>query len=239
MNSVVLVLWHLMQLHDVNEASLGPLLAPLRSLKAGLRFSVTDMISWRGIIRSWFEHANTGLASQQDSAHFLEHLTQAGLPLFNVGWHSVNVDGALADQGLPPLRLELNSDLQDSLDLWHRGLHTSVVTCAPAFLYVQLARYDASGSKLAHPVLLQPYQEVRIPCMCQGEIVPTGYKLLALIFHIGDTIRSGHYRGAVSAMMRGTPIFGVTDDGRKITRVKTRELEQLSCGCYLLFLGRL
>ena len=94
----------------------GPVLAPLRSLKAGLRFSVTDMLSWRVIIRNWFEHANTGLASQQDSAHFLEHLTQAGLPLFNARWHSVNVDGVLADQGLLPLRLELNSDLQDSLD---------------------------------------------------------------------------------------------------------------------------
>ena len=239
MNAVILVLWHLLQTHAAGEAALGSLLAPLHSLKAGLRFTVTDMLSWRGVIRNWFAHANTGLATQQDSAHFLEHLTQADVPLFQTGWQSVNVDGMLADQGLLPIRLELNSDLQVSLDSWHRSIHTSFVACAPSLLYVQLARYDSSGNELGRPVLLQPYQQVRIPCLQNGVVVPTPYKLLALISHIGETIHSGHYRGAISVLTRGTPSFGVTDDGRKIARVKTRELDQLSCGCYLLFFCRL
>ena len=145
----------------------------------------------------------------------------------------------LVDHGRLPLRLELHSDIQVSLDAWHRNMHTSFVTCAPSCIYVQLARYDSSGNKLEHPVLLQPYEEFSVPCMQQGEVVPTRYKLLALVFHIGGTINSGHYRGAISAVMRETPCFGVTDDGKKVTKAKTRELEQLSCGCYLLFLGKL
>ena len=197
-----------MQLHADGSAALGHLLTPLRSLKAGLRFTVTDMLSWRFVIRDWFSHANTGLASQQDSAHFLEHLIQAGLPLFHASWQSLSADNVLADRGFLPLRLELTSDLQVSLDAWHRGLHTSFVMGAPSCIYIQLARYDSAGNKLEHSVLLQPYLEVLIPCLLHGEVIPARYRLLALIFHIGSTIHSGHYRGAFSAMMRGIPCFG-------------------------------
>ena len=164
---------------------------------------------------------------------------QAGLPLFQTGWRSLNTDGILADQGLLPIRLELRPDLQVSLDEWHRNVHTSFVDCAPELLYVQLARYDSSGNKLIHPVLLQPYQNVQFPCMQNGAVAPATYQLQALVFHVGETIHSGHYRGAISALIRGTPCFGVTDDGKKIARAKTRELDQLSCGCYLLFFSRL
>ena len=78
MNSVILVLWYLMRLHTQCEAAFGPLVASLRSLKAGLRFTVTDMLSWRSVIRNWFAHADAGIASQQDSAHFLDHLHASG-----------------------------------------------------------------------------------------------------------------------------------------------------------------
>ena len=239
MNAVILVLWHLLHIRAAGEAALGSLLSPLHSLKAGLRFTVTDMFPWRGVSRTWFTHARTGLATQQDSAHFLEHLMQAGLPLFQTGWRSINTDGLLADQGLLPIRLELRPDLQVSVDAWHRSVHTSSVDCAPELLYVQLARYDSSGNKLLHPVLLQPYQHIQFPCVQHGAVAPTTYQLQALIFHVGETIHSGHYRGAISALIRGAPCFGVTDDGKKTARAKTQELDQLSCGCYLLFFSRL
>ena len=48
MNAVILVLWHLLHIRATGEASLGSLLTPLHSLKAGLRFTVTDMFPWRG-----------------------------------------------------------------------------------------------------------------------------------------------------------------------------------------------
>ena len=205
---------------------------------------------WRRAIRPWPS------GGQQDAAEFLQTLC----PLLystvdKFEWEarhtprSLDVPSEVSDSGtlLPlPLTVALASDrdnsttLQALVDAWHvQRRRDQATVCAatdgPPFLLAQVARFNDSGAKV-QGIIKAPYV-IDLPIFngsgCQT--YTSRYTAHCLVFHLGVTSRSGHYR---AAMLRQGKIAFTTDDNRKLQPVEPSEVSTILENSYIFFLSK-
>ena len=143
---------------------------------------------------------------QQDAADFLTYFTQATeLSHFRGSW-AVLSEGWLRDSGqVCPVTLTCDlqrppqirgiCQLQSVINHWHAAPTSPAFTAGTECVALQLNRFDTEGRvvrKVAVAVSL-PLQ-VTLPVWVAGEVRHQVFKLSAVLAHLGDSPKQGHYR---------------------------------------------
>ena len=189
---------------------------------------------------------------QHDAAEFLQHLAPALHSSTSLGWEArLGVDGEafaqVVDQGqLFPLVLHSALDpalqsrntpvsLQKLLISWRNQVHPHAAVTEPEWLAVQLNRVGADGQKTFHPLSLHP--TVYIPRFVGRGTRSTSsrFLLVAIVYHLGATKLSGHYR---TALLTDGSLRHVTDDNIVPQPVTNADISDISRNAYLCFLKR-
>ena len=164
-----------------------------------------ECLSWRDILRTWHS-----LDSQHDASVFLAHLLEYADPTaFRGEWQARLIyPDMFVDSG--PLRVPIlleaqGPSLQDSIDHWHRQhtVHALWQHCGAVVL--QLKRYHNNAGmpqKDAGLVAVKPGGTVRLPVFCSEcglEVETVAFTFVFAVFHLGDSVDTGHYQAALSA----------------------------------------
>ena len=119
-----------------------------------------------------------------------------------------------------------------------RRLNQATVLAAtdgPPFLLAQVARFDDNGAKV--PGVVQAPYTIDLPIFngagCRTHTCR--YTANCLVFHLGDTSRSGHYK---AAMLRQDRVESTTDDYRTLQPVEPSEVGTIMKKSYIFFLSR-
>ena len=104
-----------------------------------------------------------------------------------------------------------NKTLQELVEQWAYDQDTGQVCAvseAPAFLCIQLLRFqgnmEGEVNKLSHPIPLSP--KLQVPTFTEGiDTRPQAYVLHSVVYHIGCTPDSGHYRTMGITAPEGEP----------------------------------
>ena len=139
-----------------------------------------------------------------------------------------------------PLRLDLKPTLQECVYYWHEesSQHLHMLDHHPRLLLLHVSRYQVNNPALKDlsPIQLAPGQTAVFPCMdAEQAICWAPYRLVCLVYHIGSTLTSGHYRTAITtARAEGVFQFHVLDDNSRPQIAKRKDLQDIATGCYIL-----
>ena len=228
-NSTLMALGQSCQDFPINGIEL--VLAEMR-VSASLRpLSLYSSFAVRSLARGWrFD------GRQRDAAEFFAAIAPDAGPLQPVPWQA-RVEGQVegSEVGLTPLLLPVQDGptLQACMDSWSsRGFQYALLQ-APQLLPVLCRRQEGVKNQTSITGLRDTFL---VPVWLEGQNRSlTRYKLSSGVFHIGDSVSSGHYRAfwpqPVSGMM-------VSDDFVPPALAGPSDLNRIYKGRYVVFLSR-
>ena len=204
--------------------------------------------AWVGLVSSWESPHR-----QHDVAEFLQQQLQAVAPLDTLRsqWQSrlqaPDGNSQVVDQGtLWPLLLQVAvtpegrsptgcCSLQALFIQWRNQAMRHALTSDPSVLCVQICRFDSQGSKLRFPVSFSA--AVYIPVFAGDTLVTrsTRYLLHSVVYHLGESKHSGHYRCGFLTQGR---LSHTTDDNRIARPASESDVREVSENAYLIFVHR-
>ena len=170
--------------------------------------------AWLRLLETWRDPQQ-----QHDAAELLVYLKrQLRFPAMEGTWEARTMQGPqhrihqCATQ-VPQLMLpcQPHNTLQELVEQWAYDQDTGQV-CAisrsPTLLCIQLLRFrgnvDGEVQKLSHPIPLPP--KLQVPTFTEGiETRPQAYVLHSVVYHVGHTSDSGHYRTLGVTAPKGEP----------------------------------
>ena len=183
------------------QAEVRPVLRQLQN--PGNTVQLYRRKAWTELLRTW-QH----LHQQHDVAELLTYIADhASIPGLKGIWEARSMEGPLlrAHQRMQPTPLIMlpcspNKTLQQLIEDWAYEQDTGEVTALvrpPAILSVQLMRFNGNPrgevGKLTHRVPLA--SRLQVPQFDDGvSTLPCAYVLHSVVYHIGYTPDSGHYR---------------------------------------------
>ena len=230
------------------DFSYGALCLAFQQIPLHRRVYVPDIPHWSRVLRRW-PHLNR----QQDYVEFLMFVLREARPSAYTGsWqarmlmpqHGTNCV-SIVDRGsaFSILALDVQSGtLQQQVDNWSSqyAVHALQVPCQLIMLH--LKRYAQTSAGVTKDVSCIPVKAdelLQVPVFgSQLQRTYYTYQVVAMIFHTGSSLNSGHYQAALSA---GESHFGskreawfITDDGQPYHAASAAELEHMSCNSYVI-----
>ena len=224
----------------------------LRLLRSSKPQLLHRTLSWRSLLRDWPE-----VSIQHDAAEFFAYLVARAVPVAWDGeWQSReqrHADVRVLDRGstFQPVLVPLAGDsLQCCWDAWERQAAIHALWRSGGLLLMQLGRYREAGAdvhKDTRAIHVLPGQSVAVPFFdheegtIQCSMHP--FRVLFVIYHLGNTLTSGHYKAALSTppSLTGTSQwkFMVCDDNRNPQRASSKDLHEIQHNVYLVGLLKL
>ncbi|CAE7211775.1 SPBC119.03 [Symbiodinium necroappetens] len=224
----------------------------LRLLRSSKPQLLHRTLSWRNLLRDWAE-----VTIQHDAAEFFAYLVARAVPVAWDGeWQSRELRRAVVhvlDRGstFQPVLVPLAGDsLQSCWDSWERQAAIHALWRSGGLLLMQLGRYREAGTSVlkdTRTISVQPGQTVAVPFFdheegtMQCSMQP--FRVLFVIYHLGNTLTSGHYKAALSTppSLTGTSQwkFLVCDDNRPPQRASATDLQEIQHNVYLVGLLKL
>ena len=203
-----------------------------------------NLTAWRTLLTGW-QHPHL----QHDSAEFLMHMEHVLHPDFQMGhWQarlsSMSQPSQVTDHGkmwpvtLPAI-LRHTSDgshsvhsVQSLIIGWRNQVQRHAAVSFPPVVPFQLGRFDNAGNKLLGRIVPTPV--VHVPLFAGADLTTTSHKymLQAVIYHLGATRHSGHYRTMLC--LAGHP-YATTDDNLFPVRVTAEDMEVIMNNSYIAF----
>ena len=170
--------------------------------------------AWLRLLETW-----PNPQQQHDVAELLVHIQrQTRFPALVGKWEARTMQGPhfqihqCATQ-VPHIMLpcQSNKTLQELVEQWAYDQDTGQVCAvseAPALLCIQLLRFQGNMggevNKLSYPIPLSP--KLQVPTFTEGiDTRPQAYVLHSVVYHIGCTPDSGHYRTMGITAPKGEP----------------------------------
>ena len=189
--------------------------ALLRPLSAsGATVQLHRRKAWIRLLETW-----PNPQQQHDIAELLVHIKrQMRFPALVGKWEARTMQGPHVQMHqcatqVPHIMLPCkpHKTLQELVEQWAYEQDTGQVCAiseAPTFLCIQLLRFqgnmDGEVSKLSHPTPLST--KLQVPIFTGGiETRPQAYVLHSVVYHIGCTPDSGHYRTMGITAPKGEP----------------------------------
>ena len=207
---------------------------------------------WQALLKSW--RRPTG---QQDAAEFLGHLLLRSQPgAFHGSWAAKMIVGPstcrrldVVDGGplASPIILDATAgDLRSGLLEWQQQYSVHALQEPSAFLVIQLQRFAQTGNtycKITNECRIQAGELVDVPVFSSGlRLTSASYCVRAVLYHLGSTPYSGHYRTALcvatTSMGSRRWDFHVTDDGIPTKLATGSDVREIQANCYLCFLSK-
>ena len=208
-----------------------------------------DIRGWCNITQAWHQPHR-----QQDAAEFLRFLSFA-LPEESIGvWQSrvavaaeipssQSTPAQVSDHGvLWPLELTARTgflapqaacSLQQLIIAWRNQPARHAGVSLPAILPVQVNRFNERGDKVAYHITPSPAAYVPFFSSDTLQTCSERYSLVAVVFHLGTSSQSGHYR---AAFLRAGRITHVTDDDTAAQPASSAEIDVINQNSYIYFL---
>ena len=197
------------------NSEFGDLHALLRPLNnAGTMVQLHRRKAWLRILETW-----PNPQQQHDVAELLVHLQRhTRFPALVGTWEARTLQGPhfqthQSTTQVPHIMLpcQPNKTLQELVEQWAYDQDTGqicAVSKAPTFLCVQLLRFQGNMAgeinKLSHAITLSP--KLQVPTFAEGiDTRPQAYVLHSIVYHIGCTPDSGHYRTMGITAPKGEP----------------------------------
>ena len=205
-----------------------------------LRF---HLLTWRDMHR------------QHDAAEFLQFILPklSWVPSRHEWSARLEVDGACRREsgnpqehvlGLTPPDGLQSSNIQDTIEAWHRQVHTHALHSAPECIFLQLPRFrEHNGVIVKRRIPLDLYPPtLHLPVFRHPDSLAcdwTEYHIHAAIVHLGEGTTNGHYRTLlIQSQADGSSVL--TDDNAEASSL--RHNDNLMClareNCYVLACGR-
>ncbi|CAE7456804.1 unnamed protein product [Symbiodinium natans] len=222
-------------------------------------FQLTGLLSWRILLQGWSD-----ITSQHDAAEFADFVLGRLERILCFGtWEAWFVQGGQLvrkfDQGLNRhiqvtvspgeqsladcigawATQEAPTDLED-IHLRHTPLVYMLCSPPPPFLLLQIKRFGnsmAGTQKMFAPVCSEAGRAYFIPVRVNAATVTLrAYYLIAVIYHLGETTTSGHYKCILHRYVTGRWMSWVTDDGRTAAVATKADLQTAACNSYLAWM---
>ena len=243
-------MWH----SEGTTDALGRLEPAMQGLQRQGTHHLLRSLPWRCALQGW-----SNIHSQQDAAEFISHLLGYSQPAaYSGSWEArttyedPNRHASIVDTGqlLSPLILEISGPtLQHCVFHWHIQNHLHALRRSPRLLFLQIKRFRRTEAgddtvKDTTALHIKAAEVVRIPCFVNdvdASTVIEHYAVMGFIFHIGSTLKAGHYKAALSgqgAALDSSPMFYVTDDDRPLQSAQQSETLAAQ-GCYVIGLRKL
>ena len=119
---------------------------------------------------------------------------------------------------------------------WRNQAQRHALVSAPAALIVQIGRFKDNGDKLRFR--MPSSRTVYVPLFRHSSGLQTtslAYEVCAIVFHLGRTISSGHYR---VAFLQCGQMRWLTDDGVLPACIQSAEVAEVESNSYLYFLTK-
>ena len=203
-----------------------------------------DVRAWRALVEGWQRPHN-----QHDSAEFLMHLEHALHSDYQMGYWQARLSRDLhhtqvTDHGkmwpmLLPSILRQAPEMHDSVHSvqstiisWRNQAQRHAAVSLPPVVPLQIGRFTVAGDKQPGNIILTPI--IHMPLFAEADLRTTSskYILPAVIYHLGPTRDSGHYRTLLC--QAGRP-YVVTDDNQYPVPASTADIEVAMNNSYILF----
>ena len=255
--SILSIAWTAAQLPAgllIHHRPMGRFLQWLFRWPQGSSLHLWHVRAWRRLVSTWQDpHA------QHDCAEFLQHLRSAFCPEGEfLQWQARTLPHSharaeVSDQGhlwplTIPVALQLAAytqtdsestsaagsiSLQKLLILWRNQAEIHAAVSLPSVFPIQINRFNSEGNKVHHRINLHP--SVYVPQFSGSGLrtVSQRFVVTAVIYHIGPTRDSGHYRAALFAR---DALIHVTDDGVCSQLSTEGDRDIISKNAYIFFL---
>ena len=241
--------------HGLSDTvSHGRLSTAIRILRTQGPTHLLALLPWRQALSQW-RHVH----QQQDVSEFAAFLLDFARPeAYRGHW-----EARLFQEGPPPITRILDSGLcfspiaidltgptlQHCIYSWYTQANAHALAQAPIMLLLALKRFRINASnpdgaiKDVQSVTIQAGELVRIPSFDSNaglSMTIVHYAVVGVIFHIGNSIKAGHYRSALSGADPTTnkPVFHLSDDNSGL-QISDCTNELINTGGYLVGLRRL
>ena len=216
LNSLVqALLWVYQARPSARNSEFGDLHTLLRPLLAtGTTVQLHRRKAWVRLLETW-----PNPQQQHDVAELLVHLQRhTRFPALEGKWEARTLQGPhfqihQSATQVPHIMLpcQPNRTLQELVEQWAYDQDTGqicAVSEAPTFLCIQLLRFQGNMTgeinKLSHVIPLSP--KLQVPTFADGiDTRPQAYVLHSIVYHIGCTPESGHYRTMGITAPKGEP----------------------------------
>ena len=125
--------------------------------------------------------------------------------------------------------------LQKLVVAWRNQAQRHALVTAPEVLVAQVGRFGDDGCKLQFRI--QSSRTVYIPSFTGSGLHTTShaYTVEAIVFHLGPSRDSGHYR---TALLQQGNLYRLTDDGSLPAAVQDTDVAVVEHNAYLYFLRK-
>ena len=202
-----------------------------------------DLRVWQNMTRSWHRPD-----IQHDAAEFLHYLAGVCCPEAPDFWQARSQapgQTEVADHGEMWLLLAMvaprlgpgnQCSLQSLFIAWRNQAERHALVSLPAVLPLQICRFANDGRKLRFRVNLS--KRVYVPYFTGSDISTSShpYQVVAIVYHIGQSRTSGHYR---AALLKEGDIRFVTDDHQLPQEPSEVQSAEVLDNSYIFFLQRL
>ena len=209
------LLWIFQARPSAHSSEFGNTHALLRPLIAsGTTVQLHRRKAWLRLLETW-----PNPQQQHDVAELLVYIKrQIRFPALEGKWEARTMQGPhhhthQSATQVPHIMLPCkpHKTLQELVEQWAYEQDTGQVCAiskAPTFLCIQLLRFqgkrDGEVSKLSHPTPLP--SKLQVPTFTEGiDTMPQAYVLHSVVYHIGCTPGSGHYRTMGMTAPNGEP----------------------------------
>ena len=231
----------LVWLMEFSGACLGRLQAVSGILRAGRGIHLPDCFALRGLFSTW-----AMLHQQHDAGEFLHHsLEFAQAEAWHGHWEArlsnpavVHDTGTLHQAILLHMR---GASLQELLDAWSSQFAVHAIAQHHGLIFLQLGRYANHHAKIRDTLRVRPGDSVAVPIFAEHSCTSLRHEtftVVALVYHLGETVTSGHYL-ALLGLPRATGWdYLVCDDNKAPRKARAVDLDLVDSNCYLLGLMR-
>ena len=231
----------LVWLVEFSGACLGRLQAVSGILRAGRGIHLPDCFALRGLFSTW-----AMLHQQHDAGEFLHHsLEFAQAEAWHGHWEArlsnpavVHDTGTLHQAILLHMR---GASLQELLDAWSSQFAVHAIAQHHGLIFLQLGRYANHHAKIRDTLRVRPGDSVAVPIFAEHSCTSLRHEtftVVALVYHLGETVTSGHYL-ALLGLPRATGWdYLVCDDNKTPRKARAVDLDLVDSNCYLLGLMR-
>ena len=212
------------------QACYGSLQAGIRILRTTGDLMLPRCMALHALFRGWRQ-----LHNQHDAGEFLQRFLAVAQPdACAGGWevrltnpHQVHDSG---DLGIPLFLHLPGESLQALVDSWQHQFATHALTHHGGCIFLQICRYSAHVSKNMQRVVIRPGATVTLPT--------EQFRVVAAVFHQGQSTTSGHYQAIVGKPEAEQWVPYICDDNRKPRKAQRRDLDIVDHNAYLVGLLR-
>ena len=186
------------------------------------------------------------LHQQHDAGEFLHHsLEFARAEAWNGRWEArLSNPAVVHDAGTLHQAILLHmrgATLQSLLDAWSSQFAVHAITQHNGLLFLQLGRYASHSAKNRDKLRVRPGDSVAVPIFAEHSCTSLRHEtfiVVAIVYHLGETVTSGHYLALLGLPTAAGWDYFVCDDNKAPRKARAADLDLVDSNCYLLGLMR-